>query len=90
MVGWLSLVFSLMGFAGLALAMPRHHELLLRRKIGPDQQWRWRLLGLTLLGTSLWLACMGWRNAVIAVTAWLGMATVTAFVIGMALALRAR
>lgn len=60
MAGWFSLFLCILGFAALALAMPRHYEQLLFRKPAAGRQWVWRLLALVLLGLSVGLACMAW------------------------------
>lgn len=90
MAGWSSLILCTLGFVALALAMPRHHEQLFRGKASFRWQSACRLLALLLLGLSLALAGTAWDNAVIAASAWLGMATLAAFAVAMALALLSR
>lgn len=90
MAGWFSLFLCILGFAALALAMPRHYEQLLFRKPAAGRQWVWRLLALVLLGLSVGLACMAWDNAIIAISAWFGMAAPAAFAVAIALTFRAR
>ncbi|WP_323717828.1 DUF3325 domain-containing protein [Paracoccus aminovorans] len=90
MTGWMSLGLALLGFASLALAMPHHHQQVLRRPISRHGRWGWRLTGSAFLGLSLLLSCLRWPDPVIAVTAWLGILTLAAFAVGMALTARAR
>ncbi|VDC22939.1 DUF3325 domain-containing protein [Pseudogemmobacter humi] len=85
MLPWLSLVLCYAGFVALALAMPRHHEELRGGKPGAAGQRLWRLAGAALLAASLWPALVWWPEAAIAVSAWLGMATVAAFALAMVL-----
>ncbi len=83
MLPWLSLILCYAGFTGLALAMPRHHEELCGRKPGPRSRPFWRLAGWLGLGLSLIPALMSWANIPIALSAWLGLATVAAFALAM-------
>ncbi|CQR84305.1 Protein of unknown function [Paracoccus aminovorans] len=50
MTGWMSLGLALLGFASLALAMPHHHQQVLRRPISRRSRWGWRLTGSAFLG----------------------------------------
>lgn len=86
MLPWLSLALCYAGFVALALAMPRHHEELRGTRPDPASRRPWRAAGAVLLALSLWPALAWWPNAAIAVSAWLGLATVAAFALAMVLA----
>ncbi|TCO74145.1 DUF3325 domain-containing protein [Rhodovulum euryhalinum] len=86
MLSWLSLTLAYAGFAALALSMPRHCA---QRHPGKPTRLSQRLfqgLGWGGLGLSLWPAIAHWGVS-IGLTAWLGLATVAAFALGMALSL---
>lgn len=85
MLPWLSLALCYAGFVALALAMPRHHEELRGRKPDPAHRRPWQAAGAGLLVLSVWPAVLWWPNAAIAVSAWLGIATVAAFALAMVL-----
>ena len=85
MLPWLSLALCYAGFVALALSMPRHHEELRGGKFDAAGRWRWRAAGAGLLGISVWPALARWPNVPIAISAWLGIATVAAFALAMVL-----
>lgn len=83
MPGWLSLILCGFGFAALALAMPRHHEEVLGGKPPRRRQILYRAATIALFALSFALALQAWPNLAIAISAWLGLATVAAFSVAM-------
>ncbi|WP_157971156.1 DUF3325 domain-containing protein [Pseudogemmobacter bohemicus] len=83
MQGWLSLILCGFGFAALSLAMPRHHEEVLGGKPPRRRRILYRAAAIALLALSFALALQVWPNLTIAISAWLGLATVAAFAVAM-------
>lgn len=84
-MAWISLLLSYVGFLALALAMPRHHEEILGRKAVSRSRPVWRLTGAVLIALSLLPALRFWPDPAIGISAWLGLLTVSAFALAMAL-----
>lgn len=84
MLPFASLTVAYLGFAGLALSMPRHFAQLRGGKPGAAAQQAFRALGWTGLALSLWPSIAFWGPS-IGITAWLGLLTVTALMLGLVL-----
>lgn len=85
MYAWSALILSYAGFTALALAMPRHHEELRGGKPGEAAKHLFRLTGIVFLSLSFLGTMRAWSNPAIAVSAWLGLLTVSAFALAMVL-----
>lgn len=70
-------ILALAGFASLLLAMPRHQQDWLRRKLAPLVSQRLRLVGFALLALAFLAACLGFGWAYGAVL-WFGWLTAAA------------
>jgi hypothetical protein len=71
-------------FAGLAMAMPKHHREVFHREPTPRVTLAYRVGGWALLGVSLALSMMGFKASIGAVL-WVGLLTAAALVVALAL-----
>ncbi|WP_382163756.1 DUF3325 domain-containing protein [Hydrogenophaga sp. ANAO-22] len=81
----LALALACVGFAGLALAMDRHHQRLWKRPASRAARWLGRAVGLLGLGAALAVCLLGAGGAVGPVL-WLGLLSVAGVVVVLALA----
>lgn len=79
---WLALVFSLAGFLCLAIVMDRHADDALGREPTRRDRWLARGAGSLLLALAL-AACIAVEGVSIGITAWLGVMTPAALLIGL-------
>jgi len=80
----LGLILAIAGFAGLALAMSRHHRDVFGTPPTDRRRRRLRIAGWGLLALSLWPCLTAW-GLVIGLVAWAGVLTLGALAVVLAL-----
>lgn len=80
----LALALACVGFAGLALAMDRHHQRLWKQPASRAARWLGRAVGLLGLGAALAVCQLGAGGAV-GLVLWLGLLPVAGVVVVLAL-----
>lgn len=87
MMLWLAGCAALLGFATLALAMPRHHKQVWRREASRRRKWLLGGAGWTSLLMSLFLcqAQVGWGRGLVW---WAGLLTLAALLVTLILSFR--
>lgn len=80
----LALLLSLVGFASLALAMPKHHHDLFGRSPSKARKRALGVGGWLLLGASIW-PLIASDGVAVGITFWFGVITVAALIVAMSL-----
>lgn len=81
---WIAWCLALPALAALSQAMERHHAQAVGTEPSVRAVWCWRAAGVVLLGLSLGVCLHTWGTSV-AIAAWLGVLSLAAVAVGLAL-----